>query len=321
MKNLFAIALLFCSISSFCQKAELAIRILEKDLIPEGITYDAATRSFFVSSINRRKIVKVDEQRKASDFVSYGQDGIGEVLGLKIAHGKLYACNNLPDQVPSVSMVHEYDISSGKLVKKWVLPPSQEHHLFNDMALTSTGDVFISDSDFGAIYHVSAQLEAPELWRKDDQLKNINGIVALNDKELVVNASIGFYKIDLQTKEISVLNFPGYWPLGIDGLSIYKQTLVGIQNTIFPVSVNQYYLNPSMNEIENARVLVASQVEKASVLGVKPNPIELTQPTTGVVVDNWFYFVGNSQLVNFEKGHVKDPSKLQEVLIMRVKLD
>ncbi|HTH55774.1 MAG TPA: hypothetical protein VL728_06985 [Cyclobacteriaceae bacterium] len=321
MKKFPGFVLFLCSINSFCQKAEVAFRIPEKDLIPEGISYDATTRSFFVSSINRRKIVKVDEQRKVTDFVSSGQDGIGEVLGLKIANGKLWACSNLPDQEPTVSMVHQYDIATGKLVKKCVLPPPKEHHLFNDMALASNGDVFISDSDFGAVYHVNAQLETPELWKRDDRLRDINGIAILDDKELVVNASIGFFKIDLQNKEISVLRFPGYWPLGIDGLSVYKQTLVGIQNVIFPVSVNQYYLNASKNEIENARVLVASQVEKASVLGVTPNPIELTQPTTGTVVDNWFYFVGNSQLVNYEKGHVKDPSKLQEVLVMRVKLD
>jgi hypothetical protein len=321
MKNFLTVALFCCSVNSFCQKAEIAFRIPEKDLIPEGITYDASTRSFFVSSINRRKIVKVDEQRKSTGFTSSGQDGIGEVLGLKVANGKLWACNNLPDQEPTASMVHQYDIVTGKLVKKWVLPPSKEHHLFNDMALTSGGDAFISDSDFGAIYHVSSQLEIPELWKKDDRLRDINGIVAIGDQELIVNASIGFFKIDLHSKEISALRFPGYWPLGIDGLSVYKQTLIGIQNVIFPVSVNQYYLNGSMSEIENARVLVASQVEKASVIGVNPNPIELTQPTTGTVVDNWFYFVGNSQLVNYEKGHVKDPSKLQEVLIMRIKLD
>src|SRR5690242_16597847 len=114
MKNLFAIALLYCSLNSFSQKTEIAFRIPEKELIPEGITYDAATRTFFVSSINRRKIVKVDEQKRTSDFVSSSQDGIGEVLGLKVANGKLWACNNLPDQVPGVSMVHQFDIATGK---------------------------------------------------------------------------------------------------------------------------------------------------------------------------------------------------------------
>jgi len=31
--------------------------------------------------------------------------------------------------------------------------------------------------------------------------------------------------------------------------------------------------------------------------------------------------IANSQLQNIEKGKIKDPSKLEEVLIMRVKLD
>lgn len=307
MKKIFTGALLICTLSSFCQKAETAFRIPEKDLIPEGITYDPATRSFFVSSIIRRKIVKVDEQRKSSDFVSSGQDGIGEVLGLKIVNGKLWACSNLPDQDPSVSMMHQYDIATGKLVKKWVLPPSKEHHLFNDLAVTKGGDAFITDSDFGAVYHVNSQLDEPELWAKDARLRDSNGIALLTDESVVV-AATGFSKIDTKTKEITSLPFGAYFTLGVDGMCLYKQSLVGIQNVSFPVSINQYYLDASLSKVERARVILADHPQ-------------FDIPTTGVIVDNWFYFIANSQLLNFEKGHVKDPSKLQEVLIMRAKLD
>lgn len=307
MKKSFLLALLTFSIESFCQKAEVAFRIPEKDLIPEGIAYDAATQVFFVSSINKRKIVKIDRQGKISDFVLSGQDGIGEVLGLKVANGKLWACNNLPDQEPSVSMVHEFDIATGKLVRKWTLSPTQEHHLFNDMAITSSGDVFISDSDFGAVYHVNPQLEVPELWIKDARLGDSNGIASLSDESVVVNAR-GFSKINTKRKEIAPLPFGTYFTMGIDGMSPYKQSLVGIQNVSFPVSINQYYLDASLSKIERARVVLA-------------NHPDFDIPTTGVVVDNRFYFIANSQLINYEKGHVKDPSKLREVLIMQVKLD
>jgi len=44
-------------------------------------------------------------------------------------------------------------------------------------------------------------------------------------------------------------------------------------------------------------------------------------PTTGTVAGDWFYFIANSQLLNFEKGKVKEPLKLKEVLIMKVHLD
>lgn len=307
MRRLFACALLIGSLNAFGQTAEIAFRIPENDLIPEGIAYHASTRTFFVSSIHRRKIVKVDDQKKSSDFVSSGQDGIGEVLGLKVANGKLWACSNLPDQEPRVSMVHEYDIATGKLVKKWVLPPSKENHLFNDLAVTSAGDAFFTDSDFGAVYHVNAQLEQPELWAKDATLRDSNGIALLTDESIVV-AATGFSKINTKTREITSLPFKAYYTLGIDGMSRYKQSLIGVQNVSFPVSINQYYLDASLSKIEKGRVILADHPQ-------------FDIPTTGVVVDNWFYFIANSQLANFEKGHIKDASKLQEALIMRVKLD
>jgi len=307
MKNLFAVALVCYSINSFCQKVEVAFRIPEKDLIPEGITYDAASRSFFVSSIYRKKIVKIDERGKSSDFVSSDQDGIGEVLGLKVSNGKLWACSNLPDQEPRMSMVHQYDIATGKLVKKWVLPPSNEHHLFNDMAITKDGDAFITDSDAGAVYHVSSQMEMPELWATDARLRDSNGIALLTDESVVV-AATGFSKIDTKTKAITPFPFGGYYTLGVDGMSLYKQSLIGIQNVSFPVSINQYYLDDARTKVERARVVLADHPK-------------FDIPTTGVVVDRWFYFIGNSQLLNFDKGHIKDPSKLQEALIMRVELD
>lgn len=304
MRNPLWLSLLFCSAYAFSQKAEIAFRILEKDLIPEGITYDPASQSFFVSSICKKKIVRIDAQKKITDFIASGKDDIGEVLGLKVLNGKLWACNNSNGR----AMIHQFDLSSGKMLKKWELVFEGEKHLFNDLAVTPDGNVFISDSDFGAIYQVSPQLEKPELWLKDNRLRDINGIALIKDESLVVNASIGFFKINSKTKEITSLPFQSYFPIGIDGLSSYNQSLIGIQNVVFPVSINQYYLNASLNQIEKARVLVA-------------NHLQFNIPTTGTIAGEWFYFIANSQLSNFENGKIKDPSKLKEVLIMRVKLN
>jgi sugar lactone lactonase YvrE len=49
--------------------ATVAFRLDEKDLIPEGITHDSRTGRFFLSSINKEKVVAVDAAGKASDFV------------------------------------------------------------------------------------------------------------------------------------------------------------------------------------------------------------------------------------------------------------
>jgi len=153
--------------SSFGQSIEIAFRLTEKDLIPEGITFDPSTQSFYVSSINKRKIVKIDEKGKVSDFISSQQDDIGEVLGLKVANGKLWACSNLSTDSTSRAMIHQFDLTNGKLIHKWILEVKGENHLFNDLAISAAGEAFISDSDYNAIYQVSQDAEKPELCIKD----------------------------------------------------------------------------------------------------------------------------------------------------------
>ena len=49
--------------------ASVAFTIEEKDLIPEGITYDPGTHQFFVSSINKEKVVAINENGTARDFL------------------------------------------------------------------------------------------------------------------------------------------------------------------------------------------------------------------------------------------------------------
>jgi len=93
---------------------------------------------------------------------------VGEVLGLKIRNGKLWACSNTDGK----SMVHQFDVASGKLVKKWILEHGNEKHVFNDLALTANGDAFISDSNSDIVFHAGPHLDKPEVWVVDPRLKD-----------------------------------------------------------------------------------------------------------------------------------------------------
>lgn len=77
------------------QEAEIAFRIAEKDLIPEGIAFDPDSKSFFVSSIHKNKIIRIDERNKVTDFIKSGKEGIGQALGMKVSDGKLWVCSNI----------------------------------------------------------------------------------------------------------------------------------------------------------------------------------------------------------------------------------
>jgi len=300
--------LLLASLPLEAQSVEVAFRISEKDLIPEGIAYDATSRSFFVSSIHKNKIIRIDEHNKVTDFIKSGKEGIGQALGMKVSQGKLWVCSNTgKGNAQDQSMVHAFDITSGDLVSKWNLPPG-EVHLFNDLALDSHGNAIVSDSDYGAIYRVSLKSSNVELLIKDARLQYVNGITIAPDDAVIVNTFKGFFKINATTQEMKALPFPNHYVIGIDGLCFYKQSLVGIQNVTYPVSVNQYQLNATFDKIESARVLLAD------------HPL-FDIPTTGVILDGWFYFIANSQINNLEKDKIIDHSRLKDVLIMKIKLN
>lgn len=302
------LVLLLASLPLDAQSVEVAFRISEKDLIPEGIAYDPASRSFFVSSIHKNKIIRIDERNKVTDFIKSGKEGIGQALGMKVRDGKLWVCSNTgKGNAQDQSMVHVFNLANGDLVSKWMLPPG-ETHLFNDLVVDSRGNAIVSDSDYGAIYRVSLKSSNVELLIKDARLQYANGITIAPDDGVIVNTFKGFFKINTRTLEMTALPFPNYYVIGIDGLCFYNQSLVGIQNVTYPVSVNQYQLNATYDKIENARVLVAG------------HPL-FDIPTTGVIVDDWFYFIANSQMSNLDKDKIIDASKLKEVLIMKIKLN
>lgn len=298
--------LLIISSNVFAQ-VETAFDLPEKDLIPEGLAYNPVDQSFFVSSIYKHKIVKVLPGGRCEDFTLPHQDGLGEVLGVKVdsLNQHLWVCSNeVENGVTTKSMIHQYNIATKKLIQKFEL--EEKNHLFNDLDI-SNGQVYITDSDANSVYVISPG-QGLRLFLIDEKLKYCNGLVFNgNGTMLFISSFSGVYSLEIKTKKLDRLRLPGYHVFGMDGLYRYKNSLVGIQNTSFPESVNQYFFNEEQNGFSTAKNLVASDSR-------------FDIPTTGVVVNDWFYFIANSQMGNLENGGIKGNMKLKNVLILKVRL-
>ena len=70
--------------SSKLTASNYAFSLKEKDLIPEGITYDPRQQKFYVSSIYKRKIVGINLDGTSFDFAGEAQDGLYSTLGMKV---------------------------------------------------------------------------------------------------------------------------------------------------------------------------------------------------------------------------------------------
>jgi sugar lactone lactonase YvrE len=293
-------------------KPKVAAIIQEKDIIPEGIAFDEKTKTIFLSSINKNKILAISADGFVTDFVPSGKDNLKQVLGMKVFNGQLWACNNTPehDTVNRHANLHVYDLASAKLLKRITV---KGKHLFNDLYMTRNGDAYVTDSDGAGIYLVKNGSDKAEPFIKGGTIPYPNGITATADEKKIIvstGGGQGIVSIDLETKEIKSIKHSHYFIIGADGLYRYKNKLIAVQNVTFPEGIVEMQLSDDGQSITDIKHLAVAIPE-------------FDTPTTGVIVGNEFYFIANSQLFQLigNAGKIKNPEKLKETTILKISLN
>ena len=93
-----------------------------------------------------------------------------------------------PDLIPTgepkkdvgTTGLHAYDLGMGKRVRDCALDERPTVHGFNDMALASNGDVYVSNSTDSSIYKLSAACKLDRVMR-DPAMSFPNGIALTPD--------------------------------------------------------------------------------------------------------------------------------------------
>jgi hypothetical protein len=216
--------------------SRLAFRISQPDLIPEGIAWDARTGAYFVGSLYRKKIVRVDAEGRATDFVAAGQDGLEDVLGLKVDPEKrrLWICTAAsPRAGPRAgsSGLLVYDIDSGKPVAAhWLRDPGTKH-LLNDLVFTGSGEVFVTDSDAETVYRLASGGTDLTVFVGPGKFRYPNGIALDADEKRLYVADFehGLSVVDIATQASRpVTHPPGVSTHGIDGLFEYTSDQINV---------------------------------------------------------------------------------------------
>ena len=303
----------------------LAFMLSETDLIPEGIAYDPLDKVFFLSSLHKRKIVRVRLRTRrppiVEDFVSEGQDGLFSTLGMKVDAERriLWVCSSAESFMKDYSeadadkaALYKYDLNTRKLIRKYEVGPNPRH-LLNDIALNAAGDVFVTDTATGEIFTVRREKDELEIFLPAGRFESPNGIAISKDGRslFISDLPFGVYVVDLQTKRSERLpQSVGISPSGSDGLYFYDNSLIGIINIVSERNgrVARFYLDDSARAVRHAAVLDCN------------HPL-YQWPTTGVVVGNSFFYIANSQFGSFNSEQRTFPQKaLHKVAVMRLKL-
>ncbi len=303
-------------------RARVAFTINQPDLIPEGIAHDPVTRTFYLSSTYRRKIVAVGPDGEARDFTTEAQDGLLGVVGMKVdARRRVLwaAAGDAGRNMPMIGMLpagegrsglFQYDLRTGKLLRV-LHPAGREKHFLNDLVVDGRGNVYVTDSVGGAIYTVRTGGARLEALIEAGRLPWPNGIAISGDQRtLFVATRDGHRAIDIATRRIRRL--PSAVPVGsADGLAYHRGALIAVQPWEQGRVVVRYVLSPAADRIVRSDVLVADHPEHL-------------QPTTAVVVGDQLHYIANSQLQLFRSIFRADGTfpllPLRPVVVLRVGL-
>ncbi|AKJ04197.1 hypothetical protein ATI61_101710 [Archangium gephyra] len=300
-------------------RSTTAFTLSERDLIPEGIAHDPVTGTFFVSSILKRKVIAIRPDGSVSDFAT-SEAQLDSVLGMRVDPARRvlwvnsYASPNMlgfDESLRGRSTLHKFELTTGRQLARFVRGPGGRH-LLNDIALSASGDVLLTDSEAGEVLKLRA--DAPEgtpfeVLVPSGHLFYPNGLTLSDDgKSLFVADFVnGLTVLRLDSGERFTLAHPrGVSTHGLDGLYFHQGSLVGVHNGNGPGRIIRFVLSDSRDSIVRTEVL-------------ESNHPSFQLPTTGVLVGNALYFIANSQLRSVgADGKYLPAEKLQPVSILRV---
>jgi hypothetical protein len=287
-------------------QARLAFVTEEKDLIPEGLAYDEKHHLFYLSSLNRKKIVKIDSEGRVSDFVPGDRYGLLPVLGIRMdpADGTVWA--DTFEDAGRTELVH-FD-SSGRLLGRYA-PKDQAKHGFNDLVVRKNGEVITTDSLNNQVFRLDPRSHEFAALPVNRLLFYPNGIaLADDDRTAYVADAVGIVKMDLlEDTSRDVDPGPRNTLAGVDGLYWRNGSLIAVQNGIGSPRIALFRLSKDGNRVMQTKVL-----ENHTPFTVLP--------TTGAIRGNDFYFIANSQIDNLNGDKIMDVTKLAPVRIAVVRL-
>ncbi|RPH28915.1 MAG: hypothetical protein EHM93_18035 [Bacteroidales bacterium] len=293
----------------------IAFEVSENDLFPEGITYDSKTKLFFLSSIQKNKVLAIDSESNCFDFIKPGQDSMFRSLGMKVdvQRRRLWVVSSSDWDERMMSAVHIYNIDTRKLIKSFFTAKGKVP-TFNDLILTESGSAFISDYGGNSIYQVPSDLSNVELFLKSDSLlAGANGMAISPDNSFLYVASNtkGIVIVKLKSKTIQpIINLKAIDTKGIDGLMLYKNSLISIFNGDGDMSkhhIAHYQLSNDGREIISQSIID------------KNNPM-FSEPTTGIIVGDDLYCLAATYLRSFTGSKQVDISKLGKPRVLKYNL-
>jgi hypothetical protein len=292
--------------------AEKVFSLSDRGLLAEDIDFDPVSKSFLITSVLENKIIRVSQQGTATEFAQSPRHWPMLAVKVDAARRLVWATEEAINGFTAVaktdwgrSAVLCFDLDTAKL-KDRIEGKTQMG--LGDMVLTASGTPIASDGDGGGLYEVRngtlERIDAGDFISPQTAVLDPDGIHLF-----VPDYVRGIGRLDLQTRTVTWLETGSRFAVnGIDGLYFRGKSLIATQNGTFPERVIRFQLSPTRTAIQSEQIMERSTPS-------------LGDPTHGVLVGGFFYYIANSGWDKLdEHGALKAGAAMTPALIMRFPL-
>jgi hypothetical protein len=302
-------------------RSDTAFVLPDPDFLPEGIAWDPADGVFYVGSLSGRGIVRVTGDSVAP-WLRGDSARPAQILGLRVdlPRRRLWVASLLPDSAAprffrgtgGWAALAAYQLPTGRLLGRW-MPDSSGPHLLNDIAVTAAGDVYVTDSEGGALYRLQGgDGTLGRVYDDPARFTYPNGIaVSADGTRLYVAHWEGLSRFDLAPAGRSGLQrvpaAPGIATTGVDGLYACRDGLVAVQYLLDFPQITNLVLSGDGQSVADARALE------------RRHPAQ-TGPTTGALAAGGFYYIANAQMERLGADQSVSPGPAERSVVLRLPL-
>ncbi len=279
-------------------KSETVFTLPDSVVLPESIAWDESRQTFLIGTLAEGSILAVGMDGQVNELLKANKEnGLWAVIDIMVdrARNRLWVTSAaIPvfsgyDPVDKGrSALFEFSLDTLKLIRRHPVPVDGRPHILGSMVLGPNGDIFVADRSLPLLYSKPAAVQKfnGRLAAKD--MISMRGSAIQPDGKLmyVADRELGILVVDINGGRTMKLVVPETLNIGgIDGLYLWENHLIVIQNGIRPQRVMRLQLDASGTQVVAVRPLAVAQSD-------------FDDPNFGTIHGEYLYYFANSQSKN-----------------------
>jgi len=294
--------------------ATAVLTLPDNVVLPEAISWDESRQKFLIGTVAEGSIFAVGEDGSAVELLKADEangmwavfdilvDGPGNRLWVTSAASPKFSRFDPIDR--GRSALFEFNLETLELIRRHPVPVDGSPHVLGNMAMSPNGDIFIVDRALPIVYKKPAGDEKLKAFLASREMVSMRGIAMQADGRLmyVADRELGILVIDVEAGRSRKLVVPETLNVGgIEGMYLWENHLVVIQNGIKPQRIMRLQLDSTGTSVTTVGPLAVA----------KP---EFDYPSYGTVRNKDLYYLSHSQWADSQ-------DERKPVTVLRTQLD